>query len=142
MYCIEQCNNAFVVLFVFLHDALNMIDQTFIANVEGGKIMQESSRFIKIDNWSFEVKIVRASRIGNNKSQPTATANCNMNGDTMYVDGLLTQDNQEFSKSDFLSFYKFCKQMKVESCSFHRYQHGDSISKDIKVSAIDKVNKT
>ena len=72
----------------------------------------------------------------------SAIANCNINGDTMYVDGLLTKEGAEFNKEDAIAFQKFCKKMGIESCSYHRYQNGQSINKDIKINAIEKTSKS
>ncbi len=60
-----------------------------------------------------------------------AIANCNINGDKMYVDGLLTKNGEEFSKKDFLSFYQFCQKIRISACSYHRFQDGESVDKEV-----------
>ena len=104
-------------------------------------MIEENSRYIKIDDWIFEIKTVRALKVDKYGEPYSAIANCNINGDTMYVDGLLTKEETEFTKEDFMTFHKFSKKMGLESFSYHRYQNGESINKDIKVAELDKVNK-
>ncbi len=90
-------------------------------------------RYIQVGDWYFEIKTVRALRVDEYGKPYTAIANCNINGDTMYVDGLLTKDEQEFTKEDFLTFHKFCEKMGLDGFSYHRYQNGESVTKDVKI---------
>jgi len=94
---------------------------------------EKASRYIQIDDWIFEVKMVRALKVAEYGQPYSAIANCNINADTMYIDGLMTNDEQEFNKKDFATFYKFCQQLGVDKCSYHRYQKGESINKDVKI---------
>jgi hypothetical protein len=98
----------------------------------------ESTRYIQIGDWVFEVKTVRALRVDEYGKPYSAIANCNLNGDSMYIDGLLTKDDKEFSKDDFLSFYKFGQKMELNNILYHRYHNGESVTKDIKVGSLDK----
>jgi len=91
------------------------------------------SRTIKIGDWSFELKSVRALKVEQYGKPYTAIANCNITGNTMYVDGLLTKDNAEFNKKDFASFYKFSQKMGIKNCSYHRFQDGESVNKAVTV---------
>jgi hypothetical protein len=93
---------------------------------------------MKVDGWIFEVKTVRALKVDQYGQPYSAIANCNINGDTMYVDGLLTKEGAEFSKEDAIAFQKFCKKMGIENCSYHRYQNGQSINREVKITAVDK----
>ena len=93
-----------------------------------------NTRHIKIGEWLFEVKMVRALRVDEYGEPYSAIANCNINGDSMYIDGLLTKENQEFSKDDFMTFYKFCQKMGLDSFSYHRFQDGESKRKEVKVN--------
>ncbi|NQZ79395.1 MAG: hypothetical protein HRT52_00090 [Colwellia sp.] len=104
-------------------------------------MIEENSRYIKIDDWIFEIKTVRALKVDKYGEPYSAIANCNINGDTMYVDGLLTKEETEFTKEDVAAFQKFCEKMGIESCSYHRYQNGQSINKEFKVAELDKVTK-
>ena len=92
------------------------------------------SKHVQIGDWIFEVKMVRALKV-NEYGQPySAIANCNINGDAMYIDGLLTQEGQNFTRDDFKSFNDFCHQMNIKQCSYHRYQNGQSKTKDVVVT--------
>ena len=94
---------------------------------------QTHSRTVQIGDWSFELKSVRALKVDEYGKPYTAIANCNVDGNTMYIDGLLTKEGDEFNKQDFVSFYKFCQQVGIENCSYHRFQDGESVNKTVKV---------
>ncbi|MFB1015853.1 MAG: hypothetical protein QMC51_09395 [Alteromonadaceae bacterium] len=47
------------------------------------------SRNIQIDNWIFEVKMVRALRVDNYGDPYTAIANISLNGNSAYIDGMM-----------------------------------------------------
>ena len=94
------------------------------------------SRFVQIDDWIFEIKMVRAIKVDTYGEPYSAIANCNINADTMYIDGLLTKDRDDFTRKDFQTFYKFCQQLDLDLCSFHRYQNGKSVTKNIKIKKL------
>jgi hypothetical protein len=100
------------------------------------------SRYIKIDDWLFEIKMVRALKVNEYGLPYEAIANCNINGDSMYVDGLLTKNDKEFTREDFATFHKFGHQIGVERMSYHRYHNGESVTKDlpIQVNPNNKIN--
>ena len=89
------------------------------------------SKHVQVGNWIFEVKMVRALKVDEYGQPYSAIANCNINGDTMYVDGLLTKEGQNFTRDDFKSFNSFCHQIGLKKCSYHRYQNGHSKTKDV-----------
>lgn len=89
------------------------------------------SKHVQIGEWIFEVKMVRALKVSEYGKPYSAIANCNINGDTMYIDGLMTKNQQVFTKSDFKSFHEFCDKMGLKQCSYHRYQNGKSTTKDV-----------
>jgi hypothetical protein len=91
------------------------------------------SRYVKIGNWNFEIKMVRALKVAEYGQPYTAIANCNINGNCMYVDGLLTKDDQDFTKEDFMVFHQFGYQLGIENLSYHRYQNGESVTKATKI---------
>lgn len=92
------------------------------------------SKHVQIGEWIFEVKMVRALKVSEYGKPYSAIANCNINGDVMYIDGLLTKDSQIFTKNDFNSFNEFCHKMGLKQCSYHRYQNGQSRTKDVMIS--------
>ena len=91
------------------------------------------SKHVKIGEWIFEVKMVRALKVDEYGKPYSAIANCNINGDAMYVDGLLTKEQQTFTKEDFDAFTQFSQLMDLKKFSYHRYQNGKSITKDVAV---------
>lgn len=93
------------------------------------------SKHVQIGDWIFEVKMVRALKVEEYGQPYSAIANCNINGDAMYIDGLLTQNGQNFTRDDFKSFNDFCYQMGLKQCSFHRYQNGESKTKDVIITS-------
>ncbi|MBO9490210.1 hypothetical protein J7384_07545 [Endozoicomonas sp. G2_1] len=93
--------------------------------------MKESSpRYIRVGDWYFEVKSVKAIRVDEYGKPYTAVANCSFNGDSMYVDGLLAKDEHEFSKSDYKAFYDFSKLMTVDKINYHRMYNGSVMTKN------------
>ena len=97
------------------------------------------SKHVKVGEWIFEVKMVRALKVDEYGQPYSAIANCNVNGDTMYVDGLLTKEQQNLTKDDFYAFAEFGKIMDLKQISYHRYQNGQSVTKDVMVEAKDNV---
>lgn len=93
--------------------------------------MDTMPRYIKIDDWFFEVKAVRALRSVQYGDQYSAIANFNCNGDTMYVDGLMTREQERFSHKDFQTFKKFCSQMNVKEANFDRFKEGGLASQRV-----------
>lgn len=101
--------------------------------------MTESvSKHVQIGEWIFEVKMVRALKVSEYGKPYSAIANCNINGDAMYIDGLMTKNEQVFTKGDFKSFNAFCHKMGLKQCSYHRYQNGQPITKELMVSPMNE----
>lgn len=96
---------------------------------------EKNTRYIQVGDWYFEVKSVKAIRVDEYGKPYTAVANCSFNGDTMYVDGLLTKDDHDFTKQDYKDLYEFSRQMGVEQVNYHRYHHGKSATRDVEISA-------
>ncbi|GAA5139796.1 hypothetical protein [Thalassotalea piscium] len=94
-------------------------------------------RYVQIDNWIFELKMVRALKVDEYGKPYSAIANCNINGENMYVDGLLTKEDEGISKEDFLTFLKFSKQLGLKGFSYHRYHNGESSVKDAHIDKLD-----
>lgn len=93
----------------------------------------ENTRYIQEGDWVFEVKTVRAMRVDEFGKPYSAIANCNLNGNSMYIDGLLTNE-LDFSKDDFMTFHRFCKRMGLDNFTYHRYHNGESSSKTVRVN--------
>ena len=72
------------------------------------------NRHIQIDNWIFEVKMVRALRVKNYGEPYSAIANISLNGSSAYIDGLMQKNFKPISNQDFQVFKRFCQQMSID----------------------------
>ncbi|OUR60266.1 hypothetical protein A9Q74_13675 [Colwellia sp. 39_35_sub15_T18] len=99
------------------------------------------SKHVKIGEWIFEVKMVRALKVEEYGQPYSAIANCNINGDAMYVDGLLAKKQKTFTKEDFDAFTQFGQLLDLKQISYHRYKNGQSITKDVFVEPKDSTAK-
>ncbi|REL30349.1 hypothetical protein [Thalassotalea euphylliae] len=91
------------------------------------------NRYIQLGEWCFELKMVRALKVEEYGKPYGAIANCNINGDSMYIDGLVTKDGEEFTKDDFMTFHQFTEMLGLDNFSYHRYQDGRSVTREVKV---------
>lgn len=71
------------------------------------------NQHIQIDNWIFEVKLVRALRVQNYGEPYSAIANIKLNGNNAYIDGMMQKDLQQFSKEDVNVIKKYCQKMSI-----------------------------
>lgn len=94
------------------------------------------ARYVQVDDWIFEVKTVRAIRIDKYGKPYSAIANLTLNGETGFIDGLLTRENEKFSRNDFHAFYKFCQQMEVKKVNFDRFRKHKLISGHVDVQPL------
>ena len=76
------------------------------------------SRHIQIDNWIFEVKMVRALRVQNYGEPYSAIANINLNGSSAYIDGMMQKDLQQISNEDMQVIKNYCQQMSIKEIKF------------------------
>ena len=96
--------------------------------------MSESvSRYMHIGEWCFEIKMVRALKVDEYGEPYSAIANCNINGSSMYIDGLMTKEGQKFTKEDFMTFYKFTEALGLDNFSYHRFHEGKSRNKEVTI---------
>ncbi|WP_281557081.1 hypothetical protein [Thalassomonas sp. RHCl1] len=91
------------------------------------------SRYVQIDDWIFEVKMVRAIRTERYGEPYSATASVSLNGQHAFIDGLMTSDQAEFTRDDYQSFRKFFTKMNVEQVNFDRYKQNKLKSDTIPV---------
>tara|TARA_R110002050_G_scaffold286584_3_gene437234 strand:+ start:1086 stop:1403 length:318 start_codon:yes stop_codon:yes gene_type:complete len=68
---------------------------------------------IQIDNWVFEVKMVRALRVQNYGEPYSAIANIKLNGNNAYIDGMMQKNLQQFSNEDLQIIKKYCRRMSI-----------------------------
>jgi hypothetical protein len=81
-------------------------------------------KFVQLEHWIFELKTVRALRVDNFGEPYSAIANININGDMAYLDGLMTKENEAFTRADFQVFKDFCRQIKIKQAHFDRFRNG------------------
>ena len=82
------------------------------------------SRFTHMDDWIFEVKMVRALRVKNYGDPYNAVATLTTTGDQMYVDTQLTREEHDFSRKDFMTFYRFCQSLEMKSFHYDKMKNG------------------
>ena len=89
---------------------------------------------MKIDQWIFEVKSLRAIRVDDFGKPYTAIANLTINGSSAYIDGLLTKNDEEFTREDYQTFVKVTQQLGVESFNFDRFKQRRRVSHTVKIT--------
>ncbi|WP_448546684.1 hypothetical protein [Thalassotalea fusca] len=94
-----------------------------------------NSRYVQIGEWVFELKTVRALKVDQYGKPYTAIANCNINGDQMYIDGLLNKDDENITREDFETFKAFAEHLELDGFSYHRFQNGQSITRQVNLSS-------
>ena len=80
------------------------------------------NRHVQIDNWIFEVKMVRALRVRNYGEPYSAIANINLNGNSAYVDGVMNKNLQQLNHQDQEIIETFCQQLAIEDITFEGEQ--------------------
>jgi hypothetical protein len=86
------------------------------------------TRCITIDDWVFEVKMVRALRVSDYGKPYNAIANLSLNGDQAYIDGMMNKDQDELSAQDYQVISDFCAQMGVKEIAFERRKNSYALS--------------
>jgi len=81
------------------------------------------SRYVQLDNWIFEIKSVRAIRVDSYGKPYSAIANFNLNGSNAYIDGLMTREQDDFSRDDYQTFRRFCQQLGIQKVQFDRFKN-------------------
>jgi hypothetical protein len=92
------------------------------------------TRIAQIDDWVFEVKMVRALKVRKHGEPYSAVANLTANGEQMYIDTQLTKDGAELSKKDFMTIYNFCQAMGMKHISYDRIKNGLRSSKVVDIA--------
>jgi len=81
---------------------------------------QTISRHTQIDNWIFEVKMVRALRVDNYGEPYTAIANISLNGSSGYIDGIMQKSHHKISEDDVRIIEKYCKSMDIDQLNVEK----------------------
>jgi hypothetical protein len=84
-----------------------------------------TSRFTKIGDWIFEVKMVRALRVSEFGEPYDAVATLTANGESMYIDTQLTRADNELSREDCMAFYQYCKQLNMTQIQYDKMRNGE-----------------
>jgi hypothetical protein len=75
---------------------------------------------IQIGDWCFEIKSLRALKTKQYGEPYHAIAQCTINGDEMYIDGLLAKDEHQLGKKDWLAFKQLTEQLGLQGFKYHR----------------------
>ena len=97
------------------------------------KMSKSITRIEQIDDWVFEVKMVKALKVKNYGEPYSAIANLTANGDQMYIDSHLSINDEELDKNDFMTIYKFCQQMGMKNISYDRIKNGFKSTKQVDI---------
>lgn len=76
---------------------------------------QAISRCVRMDNWIFEIKMVRALKVDSYGQPYKAIAHFNINGDYAFLDGALNASGEQFSHEDIETFKAMCQALEVKS---------------------------
>jgi len=79
---------------------------------------EKISRHIKINDWIFEVKMVKALRVKNYGDPYSAVANINVNGSSAYVDGMMQKNLLQISTKDIAAIEQYCDKMSINNIKF------------------------
>ena len=91
------------------------------------------SRFTRIGDWIFEVKMVRALRVEKYGDPYDAVATMTVNGESVYVDTHLTGPGHEFGREDWLAFYEFAKQLELKKIEYDKVRNGERQTRKIEI---------
>ncbi|WP_286265941.1 hypothetical protein [Thalassotalea atypica] len=95
--------------------------------------MQHMTKHIQVGDWIYEIKAVRALKVESYGQPYSAIANININGDSAYIDGLLTKDDDHFDRKDFNNIISFCRNLDLANVHFDRYKNGTMRSETVKL---------
>ncbi len=98
---------------------------------------QTLSRYVQIDKWIFEVKSVRAIRVDDFGKPYSAIANFTLNGNSAYIDGLLTREDDDFTREDYQTFVKMTQQLEVKNVNFDRFKQRRRVSDTVKITPMN-----
>lgn len=73
---------------------------------------------VRMDNWIFEIKMIRALKVDSYGKPYEAIAQLNINGDFGYLDGALHAHQDSFSQEDIKTFIKISKALSLQSLKF------------------------
>lgn len=98
-----------------------------------------TSRFIQLDNWIFEVKSIRAIKVNSYGKPYDAIANFSFNGNNAYIDGLMTREDENFSKEDYQVFMRLCQKFGIKQAQFDRFKNNQFQLETVDVDPIEDI---
>ena len=98
-----------------------------------------ANRYVKVGNWIFEVKMVRAIRVEEYGKPYDAVAHMTFNGDEVYVDSQLSSIEKNLDRSDMDAFLDFAQMMEANNFRYDRFQNGQRRSRNIKLLEKEEV---
>jgi len=99
-----------------------------------------TSRFIEIENWIFEIKSVRAIKVNSYGKPYNAIANLSFNGNNAYIDGLMTREDENFSKEDYQVFMRLCQKLGINQAQFDRFKNNQFQLETVDIEPVDNKN--
>lgn len=93
--------------------------------------MTTMPKYVQLNNWIFELKAVRAIRVDNYGDPYSAITNISINGDSAYLDGLMTKQEDAFTRHDFQTFVEFFRQIDIKQVNFDRFKNQQLTSEQV-----------
>ncbi|WP_158972659.1 hypothetical protein [Paraglaciecola sp. L3A3] len=87
----------------------------------------------QVDEWIFEIKMVKAIKVKKHGEPYSAVASLTANGEQMYIDSHLSTGDEELNKDDFMAIYKFCQSIGMKNINYDRIKNGFRTSKSIEI---------
>ena len=81
------------------------------------------SRCMCMDDWIFEIKMVRALKVERYGKPYKAIAQMNINGDFAYLDGSLHSTEAKFTESDIETFKRMCHALGIKELRLGNEPH-------------------
>lgn len=86
-----------------------------------------------MDDWIFEVKMVRALKVRKHGEPYSAVATLTAAGEQMYIDTQLAKDGEDLSRKDFMTIYNFCQSLDMKKITYDRIKDGVRSSKIVDI---------
>lgn len=92
------------------------------------------TRYIELNNWVFEIKSIKAIKVDTYGKPYSATANLCLNNDNVYIDGVMTRDQEDLDHEDYLTFMALCQKLGISNVNFNNYTDQCVFEDGIKVA--------
>ncbi len=83
----------------------------------------EMTRYVELNDWIFEIKSIRAIKVGNYGEPYKATANICVNNDVAHVDGVMSKDQSDLKKEDLDTFKALCLKLGISNVQFDTFDN-------------------